>query len=65
MVKARWSQRLLYQNGEISLTLPFSFPVYVTPGGKFSKKQKILLNVNSGTSTEVLCKSASHSLKVC
>lgn len=63
VVKARWSQRLLYQNGEISLTLPFSFPVYVTPGGKFSKKQKILLNVNSGTSTEVLCKSASHSLK--
>ncbi|XP_021865385.1 uncharacterized protein [Spinacia oleracea] len=64
LVKARWYQRLLYENGWFVLNLPFSFPLYVTPGGKFTKKQKILLNVNSGTSAEVQCKAATHPLKV-
>ncbi|KAL2933117.1 hypothetical protein RDABS01_016236 [Bienertia sinuspersici] len=63
VVKARWSQRLLFQSGGFLLSLPFSFPLHVTPGGKFSKKQKIVLNVNSGTSMEVLCKAATHPLK--
>lgn len=63
--KISWSQKLLYSAGEFCLRLPFSFPSYVTPvGKKIPKKEKILLNVNSGTSTEVLCKSTSHPLKV-
>ncbi|XP_021716550.1 uncharacterized protein LOC110684405 [Chenopodium quinoa] len=63
LVKAKWSQRLMYENGWFLLKLPFSFPVYVTPGGKISKKQKVLLNVNSGTNAEVQCKAATHPLK--
>ncbi|KAK9274868.1 hypothetical protein L1049_022122 [Liquidambar formosana] len=63
-VKVSWSQKLLYCNGQFSLGVPFSFPEYVTPAGKkISKKEKIQLNVNSGTGTEVLCKTTSHPLK--
>ena len=64
-VKIRWSQKLLYHDGQVSLSVPFSFPAYVIPlEKKLSKKEKIYLNVNSGTATEVLCKSSSHPLKV-
>ena len=64
LVKARWSQRLSYESGWFLLSVPFSFPVYVTPGGNFSKKEKILLNINFSTNAEIQCKSATHPLKV-
>ncbi|KAL3830050.1 hypothetical protein ACJIZ3_018852 [Penstemon smallii] len=63
-VKLRWSQKLLYDDGQFTLDIPFNFPEYVTPAGKkISKREKIQLNVNSGPGTEVLCKTASHPLK--
>lgn len=64
-VKISWSQKLLYRDGQYYLDIPFTFPEYVTPVvKKLSKKEKIQLNVNAGTGTEVLCKTASHPLKV-
>ncbi|OIT21774.1 PREDICTED: uncharacterized protein LOC109218469 isoform X2 [Nicotiana attenuata] len=63
-VTIRWSQKLLYSNGQLTLDVPFSFPDFVTPAGKkISKKEKIQLNVNSGPGTEVMCKTTSHPLK--
>ncbi|KAK4368572.1 hypothetical protein RND71_012364 [Anisodus tanguticus] len=63
-VTIRWSQKLLYCNGQLTLDVPFSFPEFVTPvGKKISKKEKIQLNVNSGRGTEVMCKTTSHPLK--
>ncbi|KAL4318094.1 hypothetical protein GQ457_18G001640 [Hibiscus cannabinus] len=63
-IKLRWSQKLLYNEGEFSLTVPFSFPEYVTPAvKKISKKEKIELNVNSGVAAGILCKATSHPLK--
>ncbi|XVF88913.1 hypothetical protein PTKIN_Ptkin19aG0089000 [Pterospermum kingtungense] len=63
-IKLRWSQKLSYKDGQFSLTVPFSFPEYVTPAIKnISKKEKILLNVNCGIATGVLCKATSHPLK--
>ncbi|KAK4355745.1 hypothetical protein RND71_024716 [Anisodus tanguticus] len=63
-VTIRWSQKLLYCNGQLTLDVPFSFPDFVTPAGKkISKKEKIQLNVNSGPGTEVMCKTTSHPLK--
>lgn len=59
-----WSQKLLYQGDEFCLNVPFSFPEYVNPvGRRMSKKEKILLSVNSGMGLEILCKSCSHPLK--
>ncbi|XP_021691763.2 uncharacterized protein LOC110673065 isoform X2 [Hevea brasiliensis] len=63
-IKVSWIQKLLYRNGEFSLIVPFSFPEYVTPAvKKLPKKEKIQLNVNSGTGTEIVCKTTSHPLK--
>ncbi|CAL0317955.1 unnamed protein product [Lupinus luteus] len=63
-VKIKWTQKILFHNGQFSLSVPFSFPSYVTPvGTKISKKEKIILKVNSGATTEVLCKTISHPLK--
>ncbi|XP_074339508.1 uncharacterized protein LOC141677462 isoform X2 [Apium graveolens] len=63
-ITVRWSQKLSYQGGEFTLTVPYSFPEFVTPvGKKMSKKEKIRLNVNAGPGTEVLCKTISHPLK--
>ncbi|XP_042000549.1 uncharacterized protein LOC121750142 isoform X2 [Salvia splendens] len=63
-VKMRWSQKLLYHNGQFTLRIPFSFPDYVTPAAKkISKREKIELNVNAGPETEILCKTTSHPLK--
>lgn len=63
-IKVRWSQKLLYHDGQLTLIVPFHFPEYVTPAGKkVSKKEKIQLNVNCGTGMEVLCKTTSHPLK--
>lgn len=64
-IKASWSQKILYNIDQFCLRVPFSFPAYVNPvGKKISKKEKILLNINPGTATEVVCRSASHPLKV-
>lgn len=63
-VKARWTQKLLYNDGQFTLRIPYSFPEFVTPTGKkMSKKEKIELNVDAGPHTEVICKSTSHPLK--
>ncbi|XP_057977482.1 uncharacterized protein LOC131164366 isoform X2 [Malania oleifera] len=63
-LKVSWSQRLSYDDGQFYLSIPFSFPTYVIPAGKkTSKREKIELNVNSGNSAEVLCKTSSHPLK--
>ncbi|XP_038991535.1 uncharacterized protein LOC120114823 [Hibiscus syriacus] len=63
-IKLRWSQKLLYDQGQFSLTVPFRFPEYVTPAvRKISKKERIQLNVNSGIAAGVLCKATSHPLK--
>ncbi|GAB4841966.1 hypothetical protein Ancab_011923 [Ancistrocladus abbreviatus] len=62
-VKARWSQKLLYYDDHFCLHLPFTFPSYVTPPRKVSKREKIQLNVTYDTKTEVICKTTSHPLK--
>ncbi|KAK6131780.1 hypothetical protein DH2020_034476 [Rehmannia glutinosa] len=63
-VKLRWSQKLLYHDGEFTLNIPFSFPEYVTPAAKkISKREKIQLNVSVGPGTEVMCKTTTHPLK--
>ncbi|GAU33000.1 hypothetical protein TSUD_358670 [Trifolium subterraneum] len=63
-VKMKWSQKILFHDGEFGLTVPFCFPSYVNPvGKKNSKKEKIFLKLNSGTANEVLCKATSHPLK--
>ncbi|KAL5728559.1 hypothetical protein ACHQM5_001630 [Ranunculus cassubicifolius] len=63
-IKMRWSQKLSYDAGQFTLSIPFDFPEYVSPTGKkTAKREKIQLNVNSGTAAEVICKGTSHSLK--
>ncbi|KAM0953036.1 putative von Willebrand factor, type A, von Willebrand factor A-like domain superfamily [Dioscorea sansibarensis] len=63
-LKACWSQKLSYKDGQFFITIPFNFPEYVTLIPKvFSRQEKIQLNVNSGTEKEVLCQNASHPLK--
>ncbi|KAL4313388.1 hypothetical protein GQ457_01G040710 [Hibiscus cannabinus] len=63
-VKVSWSQKLSYQNGQFCLDVPFSFPAHVVPvGKKIPKREKIKLNVNSCTGTELLIKCSSHPLK--
>ncbi|KAJ6963264.1 inter-alpha-trypsin inhibitor heavy chain H3-like [Populus alba x Populus x berolinensis] len=63
-IKLTWSQKLLYHEGQFSLNVPFSFPSFVNPiGKKISKREKILLSVNSGVGKEILCRCASHALK--
>ncbi|XP_027124870.1 uncharacterized protein [Coffea arabica] len=63
-VRISWSQKLLCQNNQLCLKIPFTFPQYVTPvGKKVSKIEKILLNVNSGIAVEIFCNSSSHPLK--
>ncbi|KAK4854618.1 hypothetical protein QYF36_026815 [Acer negundo] len=63
-IKLCWSQKLSYCDGQFSLKVPFKFPEYVTPTiKKIPKKERIHLNVNAGTGTEVLCKTTSHPLK--
>ncbi|KAL7604694.1 uncharacterized protein LOC111921359 [Lactuca sativa] len=63
-VTIKWSQKLLYQHHEFCLSVPFTFPDHVLPVVKgTSNKEKILLNVNSGTDTEIICNYSSHPLK--
>ncbi|GJN33066.1 hypothetical protein PR202_gb21627 [Eleusine coracana subsp. coracana] len=60
----QWSQKLLYDNGNFSVEIPFRFPYFVNPLPKvFMKKEKIQLTVNSGFSKEVLLEGTSHPLK--
>ncbi|KAJ4831681.1 hypothetical protein Tsubulata_042309, partial [Turnera subulata] len=63
-IKVSWSQKLTYHEGQFCLNVPFKFPAVVNPvGKKISKRERILLNVNSGIGREILCKSTSHALK--
>uniref|UniRef100_A0A2P2KSB9 Inter-alpha-trypsin inhibitor heavy chain n=4 Tax=Rhizophora mucronata TaxID=61149 RepID=A0A2P2KSB9_RHIMU len=63
-IRVTWSQKLSYNKGKFSLSVPFSFPSFVNPTGqKISKREKILLNVDSGTGREIVCKSNTHALK--
>lgn len=63
-IRISWSQKLIYNDGQFCLNVPFSFPAYVNPvGKKISKREKISLKVNSGTGREVLWTRTSHSLK--
>ncbi|KAE7999033.1 hypothetical protein FH972_003518 [Carpinus fangiana] len=63
-IKISWSQKLSYHDGKFGINVPFSFPAYVNPvGKKISKREKILLKVNSGTGKEIIYKSTSHPLK--
>ncbi|KAK4780980.1 hypothetical protein SAY87_017086 [Trapa incisa] len=63
-IQATLSQKLVYHDSEFHLSVPFSFPEYVNPvPKKISKREKIELSVNTGTSTEVLCRSTSHPMK--
>ncbi|GKV09798.1 hypothetical protein SLEP1_g21241 [Rubroshorea leprosula] len=64
-IKVSWSQKLLYQEGQFCLNVPFSFPEYVSPVGKtpVSNREKIVLNLNSGIATEILHQCTSHPLK--
>ncbi|GAA0171499.1 hypothetical protein LIER_25513 [Lithospermum erythrorhizon] len=64
LIKAKWSQKLLYNDSQFTLRIPYTLPEFVTPAGKkVSKKEKIQLNVDAGLHTEVLCKTTSHPLK--
>lgn len=64
-VRINWSQRIPYVDDLFCLSVPFSFPAYLVPPGKKSKNsQKILLHINSGISSEVVCKHTSHPMKV-
>lgn len=64
-IKVHWSQKLWYNDGQFCLNVPFSFPSYVVPVvKKLSKKEHILVNVNSGAGSETLCESSNHPLKV-
>ncbi|KAJ6805451.1 inter alpha-trypsin inhibitor, heavy chain 4-like [Iris pallida] len=63
-VKVSWSQKLLYKDGQFAINIPFHFPDYVNPFVKISsKREKIQLNVNSGTGKEVVLQRTSHTLK--
>ncbi|KAM7254621.1 hypothetical protein ACFE04_004001 [Oxalis oulophora] len=64
-IKATWSQKLSYHKGRFCLNVPFTFPEYVNPVGKrfLKKREKIILNVNSGIGKEILHGNISHPLK--
>ncbi|KAL8230253.1 hypothetical protein R6Q57_000031 [Mikania cordata] len=63
-VNVRWSQKLLYQNNDLCLSVPFIFPAHVVPVVKGnSMKEKVSLNINSGTDSEIICNISSHPLK--
>ncbi|KAL9252644.1 Inter-alpha-trypsin inhibitor heavy chain H2-like protein [Drosera capensis] len=63
-IKFHWSQKLSYYNGEFIISVPFIFPEFVVPAGKkIPKREKILLSINAGEGSEVVCKTTSHPLK--
>lgn len=64
-IRVSWSQKLLYQDGQFCLNVPFTFPSYVTPVARnLVKRENILVNVSSGAGTQVLFQSTTHPLKV-
>ncbi|MED6192530.1 hypothetical protein PIB30_011060 [Stylosanthes scabra] len=64
-IKIKWSQKILFNEGQFSLSVPFNFPSYVNPiGMKAPLKERILVKVNSGVAREVSCNISSHPLKV-
>ncbi|KAK7304010.1 hypothetical protein RJT34_14991 [Clitoria ternatea] len=63
-IKINWSQKIQCYNDVFSLNVPFTFPDFVNPAGKkMLKKEKIQINVNDVTGSELLYKTASHPLK--
>ncbi|OIW18758.1 hypothetical protein TanjilG_13510 [Lupinus angustifolius] len=63
-IKMRWSQKIVYLDGQFSLNVPFTFPDFVNPAAKtVSKREKIQINVNAIAGSELLCKKMSHPLK--
>ncbi|PKA62159.1 hypothetical protein AXF42_Ash015043 [Apostasia shenzhenica] len=63
-LKITWSQKLIYTDGHFLIRIPFNFPEYVTPFTKIvAKREKIQLNVNSGTEKEVIIQKTTHPLK--
>lgn len=63
-IKASWSQKLLYQDGQFCLSVPFTFPEYVNPVvKKVSKKESVLLNVISGFGMEISYQCRNHPIK--
>nr|KYP62199.1 Inter-alpha-trypsin inhibitor heavy chain H1 [Cajanus cajan] len=63
-VKISWHQKIQYSNDMFCLNVPFNFPDFVNPVGKrMAKKEKIEINVNAVTGSELICQSMSHTLK--
>ncbi|CAJ1940539.1 unnamed protein product [Sphenostylis stenocarpa] len=63
-IKVRWSQKIVYSNGQFSLNVPFNFPDFVNPAGKkIPKREKIRINLDTVTGGELLCKTISHPMK--
>ncbi|KAK7363316.1 hypothetical protein VNO77_05455 [Canavalia gladiata] len=63
-IKIRWSQKMVYSNGQFSLNVPFTFPDFVNPVVKrISKREKIQINVDAISGSELLCKTISHPLR--
>ncbi|QCE13585.1 uncharacterized protein DEO72_LG11g579 [Vigna unguiculata] len=62
-VKFSWYQKILYSNDEFFLNVPFTFPDFVNPVGKMSKKEKVEITVNAIAGSELLCQKSSHPMK--
>lgn len=64
-IKLQWSQKLSYNDSQFTVSVPFTFPRYVTPAvKKIPKNQRVRLNINSGVNCEIICGMNSHPLKV-
>ncbi|KAA3477105.1 Inter-alpha-trypsin inhibitor heavy chain-related isoform 1 [Gossypium australe] len=60
-MKLHWSQKLSYNDGKLTLTVPFNFPEFVTPAiRQIPKKERIQLNVNSGIASGIVYQAVSH-----
>ncbi|KAK1360310.1 Inter alpha-trypsin inhibitor, heavy chain 4 [Heracleum sosnowskyi] len=54
-VKVRWSQKMVYENGQFCFCVPFSFQTYVIPvESSITKGEKISLNMKAGVGTHEL-----------
>lgn len=60
-MKLHWSQKLSYNDGKFTLTVPFNFPEFVTPAiRQIPKKERIQLNVSSGIASGIVYQAVSH-----